>query len=91
MSCGGSKFIQDSPGSEDVDLVTSVDQNQCEFKGEVKNTAKGYSDFRVISEKNLIQLGKNGAVEKNGNTIIMTNYIQHRGTQSALFKIYVCR
>ena len=25
-----------------------------------------------ISEKNLIQLGKNAAVEKNGNTIIMS-------------------
>ena len=92
ISCGGAKFVQESPGSEDVNLVTSVDQNQCEYKGEVKNKVKGYSDdFLGTSEKNLIQLGKNGAVEKNGNTIIMSNYVQHRGTQSALFKIYVCR
>ena len=92
ISCGGAKFVQESPGSEDVNLVKSIDQNQCEYKGEVKNKVKGYSDdFLGTSEKNLIQLGKNAAVEKKGNTIIMFNYIQHRGTQSALFKIYVCR
>ena len=92
ISCGGAKFVQKSPGSEDVNLVTSVDQNQCEYKGEVKDKVKGYSDdFYNSSEKNLIQLAKNAAVEKNGNTIIMSEYKQHRGTQSALFKIYVCR
>ena len=92
VSCGGAKFVQESPGSEDVNLVKSIDQNQCEYKGEVKDNVKGYSDdFLGTSEKNLIQLGKNAAVEKNGNTIIMLNYIQHRGTQSALFKIYVCK
>ena len=92
VSCSGAKFVQESPGSEDVNLVKSIDQNQCEYKGEVKNKVKGYSDdFLGTSEKNLIQLGKNAAVEKKGNTIIMFNYIQHRGTQSALFKIYVCR
>ena len=92
VSCGGAKFVQESPGSEDVNLVKSIDQNQCEYKGEVKEKVKGYSDdFLGTSEKNLIQLGKNAAVEKKGNTIIMSNYIQHRGTQSALFKIYVCK
>ena len=92
VSCGGAKFVQESPGSEDVNLVTNVDQNQCEYKGEVKDKVKGYSDdFLGTSEKNLIQLGKNGAVEKNGNTIIMFNYKQNKGTQSALFKIYACR
>ena len=92
ISCGGARFVQESPGSEDVILVTSINQNECEYKGEVKNKVKGYSDdFISTSEENLIKLGKNSAVEKNGNTIIMTNYKQHRGTQSALFKIYVCR
>ena len=92
ISCGGAKFVQESPGSEDINLVKSIDQNQCEYKGEVKNKVKGYSDdFLGTSEKNLIQLGKNAAVEKKGNTIIMLNYIQHKGTQSALFKIYACR
>ena len=92
ISCGGAKFVHESPGSEGVNLVTSVDQNQCEYKGEVKNKVKGYSDdFQGTSEKNLIQLGKNAAVEKNGNTIIMTDNVQHRGTLSALFKIYVCK
>ena len=92
ISCGGSKFIQDSPGSEDVDLVTSIDQKQCEYKGEVRNKVKGYSDdFQNASEKNLIQLGKNSAIEKNGNVIIMSEYKQYKGTQSALFMIYVCR
>ena len=92
VSCGGAKFVQESPGSEDVNLVKSIDQNQCAYKGEVKDKVKGYSDdFLGTSEKNLIQLGKNAAVEKKGNTIIMFKYIQHRGTQSALFKIYVCR
>ena len=61
-------------------------------KGEVKDKVKGYSDdFLGTSKKNLIQLGKNAAVEKKGNTIIMFNYVEHRGTQSALFKIYVCK
>ena len=92
VSFGGAKFVYESPGSEDVNLVTSIDQNQCEFKGEVKDKVKGYSnDFIGTSEKNLIQLGKNAAVEKNGNTIIMSKYNQYRGTQSALFKIYACR
>ena len=27
------------------------------------------------SEENLVQLGKNAAVEKNGNTIIMSDYV----------------
>ena len=84
--------MQESPGSEDVNLVTNVDQNQCEYKGEVKNKVKGYSDdFLDTSKKNLIQLGKNAAVEKNGNAIIMSEYKQYRGTESALFKIYACR
>ena len=92
ISCGGAKFVQESPGSEDVNLVTSINQNKCEYKGEIKNKVKGYSDdFQGTSEKNLIQLGKNAAVEKNGNAIIMFNYKEHRGTQSALFKIYFCR
>ena len=92
VSYGGAKFVQESPGSEDVNLVKSIDQNQCEYKGEVKDKVKGYSDdFLGTSEKNLIQLGKNAAVEKKGNTIIMFNYVEHRGTQSALFKIYVCK
>ena len=92
ISCGGAKFVQESPSSENVNLVTSIDQNQCEYKGEVKNKVKGYSDdFLDTSRKNLIQLGKNAAVEKNGNAIIMSEYKQYRGTQSALFKIYACR
>ena len=92
ISCGGAKFVQKSPGSEDVNLVTSVDQNQCEYKSEVKVKVKGYSDdFYGTSEKNLIQLGKNASVEKNGNTIIISEYEEHRGTQTALVKIYVCR
>ena len=90
ISCGGARFVQESPGSEDVNLVTSIDQNQCEYKGEVKNKAKGYTDSNGISEKNLIQLGKNAAVEKNANTIIMSEYKEHRGSTSALFKIYFC-
>ena len=92
ISCGGKKFVQELPGSEIVNLVTSVNQNQCEYKGEVKNKVRGYSgDFLSASEENLIQLGKKAAVEKNGNAIIMSQYKQYRGTQSALFKIYACR
>ena len=91
ISCGGSKFVQESPGSEDIKLVTSVDQNQCEYIGELKGKVKGYSDdFIDTSEENLIQLGKNSAVEKNGNTIIMSDYKQYRGTQSAIFQIFKC-
>ena len=85
------KVCAEVTGSEDVNLVTSVDQNQCEYIVKVKDKVKGYSDdFLGTSEENLIQLGKNAAVEKNGNTIIMTDFREHRGTQSALFKIYVC-
>ena len=91
ISCGGAKFVQESTGSEDVNLVTSVDQNQCEFKGEVKNNVKAYTHSKSISEKNLIQLGKNAAVEKNGNTIIINDLKEHRGSRSALFKIYFCK
>ena len=92
ISCGGAKFVQELPSSEDVNLVTSIDQNQCEYKGEVKDKVKGYSDdFYGTSEKNLIQLGKNASVEKNGNTIIISEYEEHRGTQTALVKIYACR
>ena len=90
ISCGGAKFVQESPGS--VNLVTSIDQNQCENKGEIKDKVKGYlDDFLGNSEESLIQLGKNAAVEKNGNTIIISEYRQYNGTQSALFKIYACR
>ena len=92
ISCGGAKFVQESPGSEDVNLVTSINQNKCEYKGEVKNKVKGYSDdFYGTSGKNLIQLGKNAAIEKNGNTIIINDYKEHRGSRSALFKIYFCK
>ena len=91
ISCGGVKFVQESPGSENVNLVKSVDQNQCELKGEVKNNVKAYTHSKSISEKNLIQLGKNAAVEKNGNTIIINDYKEHRGSRSALFKIYFCK
>ena len=77
---------------EPKDSPMLINQNKCEYKGEVKNKVKGYSDdFHGSSVKNLIQLGKNAAVEKNGNVIIMLNYKEHRGTQSALFKIYFCR
>ena len=90
ISCGGAKFVQESPGS--VNLVTSIDQNQCEYKGEIKDKVKGYlDDFLGNSEESLIQLGKNTAVEKNGNTIIMSEYKEHRGSTSALFKIYFCK
>ncbi|MDG1693052.1 MAG: hypothetical protein P8I00_04915, partial [Methylophilaceae bacterium] len=44
ISCSTSKFVRESPGSEDVNLVTSVDQNQCEYIVEVKDKVKGYSD-----------------------------------------------
>ena len=92
ISCGGVKFVEETTGSENVNLVTTVDQNQCEYKGEVKDKIKGYSDSSFNNtEKNLIQLGKNAAIEKNGDTIIMSNYRQYRGTQSALFKIYDCK
>ena len=91
ISCGGAKFVKETPGSEKVNLVTTVDQNQCEYKGEVKNKVKGYSDdFYDTTKKNLVQLGKNAAVDKNGNTIIIFDYSQYRGTQSAVFKIYDC-
>ena len=65
ISCGGAKFVKESPGSEDVNLVTSIDQNQCEYKGEVKDKVKGYSDdFLGNSEENLVQLGKMRRLKK---------------------------
>jgi len=44
----------------------------------------------ILIKKNLVQLGKNAAIDKNGNTIIMSDYKQHRGTQSAIFQIFKC-
>ena len=92
ISCGGARFVQEVPGAEHVNLVTSVDQTQCELKGEVKDSVKGYSDNSLNNtETNLIQLGKNAAVEMNGNTIIILDRKQYRKTQSAVFKIYDCK
>ena len=45
----------------------------------------------TFQKKNLIQLAKNAAVEKNGNTIIINDFKEHRGSRSALFKIYFCK
>ena len=65
ISCSTSKFVQESPGSEDVNLVTSVDQNECEYIGEVKDKVKGYSDgFLGTSEENLIQQVKMRRLKK---------------------------
>ena len=92
MSCGGARFVQETPGSETINLVEKVDQNKCELKGEVKDSVKGYSDSSLNNtETNLIQLGKNAAVEMNGNTIIILERKQYRKTQSAIFKIYDCK
>ena len=92
ISCGGARFVKEVPGAEHVNLVASVDQTQCELKGEVKDSVKGYSDSSLNNtETNLIQLGKNAAVEMNGNTIIIIERKQYRKTQSAVFKIYDCK
>ena len=92
ISCGGVKFVEETPGSEYVNLVTTVDQKKCEFKGEVKESFRGYSDKSYNNtEKNLVQLGKNAAVEMNGNTIIILERKQYRKVQSAVFKIYDCK
>ena len=92
ISCGGARFVEEVPGAEHVNLVASVDQTQCELKGEVKDSVKGYSDSSLNNtETNLIQLGKNAAVEINGNTIIIIERKQYRKTQSAVFKIYDCK
>ena len=91
ISWGGVKYLEEAPGAEHVNLVASVDQTQCELKGEVKDSVKGYSDSSLNNtETNLIQLGKNAAVEMNGNTIIILERKQYRKTQSAVFKIYDC-
>ena len=92
ISCGGARFVKEVPGAEHINLVASVDQTQCELKGEVKDSVKGYSDNSLNNtETNLIQLGKNAAVEMNGNTIIILERKQYRKTQSAVFKIYDCK
>jgi hypothetical protein len=92
ISCGGVKYVEQIPGAENVNLVNSVDPDQCEFKGEVKDSVKGYSGSSYNNtEVNLIQLGKNAAVEMNGNAIVMLERKQYRKTQSAIFKIYNCK
>jgi hypothetical protein len=92
ISGGGARCVEEVPGAEHVNLVASVDQTQCELKGEVKDSVKGYSDSSLNNtETNLIQLGKNAAVEMNGNTIIILERKQYRKTQSAVFKIYDCK
>ena len=92
ISCGGVKFVKETSGSENVNLVTTVDQKQCEFKGETKESIKGYSDKSYNNtEKNLVQLGKNAAVEINANTIIILERKQYRDIQKAIFKMYYCK
>ena len=92
ISCGGVKFVEETTGSENVNLVTTVDQKQCEFKGETKESVKGYSDKSYNNtEKNLVQLGKNAAVEINANTIIILERKQYRDIQKAIFKMYYCK
>ncbi|MBT3826877.1 MAG: DUF4156 domain-containing protein, partial [Nitrosomonadales bacterium] len=80
------------PGSESVNLVKSVNQNQCTLKGQSKVRITGYAERRGnYTEQDLIQLAKNAAVEQQGNTILMIdNPEKGKGTQSAIFQTYSC-
>tara|TARA_B100000768_G_scaffold135730_1_gene126609 strand:+ start:190 stop:516 length:327 start_codon:yes stop_codon:yes gene_type:complete len=92
LACGGPQYVEVEPGSEDVNVVNSVDQSKCEHKGQAKVRITGYAERRGNNtESDLIQLGKNAALENQGNTIYMIDHPEAgKGTQSAVYQIYNC-
>ena len=92
IACGGPQYVDKNTGSENVNVVNSIDQSSCTLKGQAKVRITGYAERRGNNtERDLIQLGKNAALEQGGNTIYMIdNPEKAQGTQSATYQIYNC-
>jgi len=91
-ACGGPQYVEVKTGSENINVVNSIDQSKCELKGQAKVRITGYAERRGNNtESDLIQLGKNAAVESQGNTIYMIDHPEvGKGTQSAVYQVYNC-
>ena len=91
IACGKS-FVKEEPGSENVTIAESIDQNSCTLKAQVKVRMTGYAERRGdYTEQDDIRLAKNAAVEQDGNTIYRLQHPEDgKGTQSAVYQIYNC-
>ena len=91
IACSKS-YVKEEPGSENVTIAESVDQNSCTLKAQVKVRMTGYAERRDdYTEQDDILLAKNAAVEQGGNTIYRIEHPEDgQGTQSAAYQIYNC-
>ena len=91
IACGKS-FVKEEPGSENVTIAKSIDQDKCALKAQVKVRMTGYAERRDdYTEQDDIRLAKNAAVEQGGNTIYRLDHPEDgKGTQSAVYQIYNC-
>jgi len=91
VACSKS-YVDVEPGSENVNIVDSVDLNSCTLKAQVKVRMTGYAERRDnFTELDHIQLAKNAAVEQGGNTIYRIDHPEDgKGTQSSVYQIYSC-
>ena len=86
------QLVKEEPGSENVTIANSIDQNSCILKAQVKVRMTGYAERRDdYTEQDDIRLAKNAAVEQGGNTIYRLDHPEDgKGTQSAVYQIYNC-
>ena len=85
-------FVVAEPGSENVTIANSINQDRCTLNAQVKVRMTGYAERRDdYTEQDDILLAKNAAVEQGGNTIYRIDHPEvGRGTQSAVYQIYNC-
>ena len=88
----GESFVDGEPGADGVSVVTTIDQDKCVPKAAVKVRHTGYAErLPGYIDEDLDKLAKNEAFKQGGNTVIMIEkYEAGRGTQSALYHIYMC-
>jgi len=88
----GETFVDGEPGADGVSVVTTIDQEKCGPKAAVKVRHTGYAErLPGYIDEDLDKLAKNEAFKQGGNTVIMIEkYEAGRGTQSALYHIYMC-
>ena len=86
------QLVKEEPGSENVTIANSIDQNSCTLKAQVKVRMTGYAERRDdYTEQDEIRLAKNAAVEQGGNTLYMISDPEDgKGTQSGVYQIYNC-
>ena len=91
IACSTS-YVKEEPGSENVTIVDSIDQNRCVLKAQVKVRMTGYAERRDdYTMQDEIRLAKNSAVEQGGNTLYMISDPEDgKGTQSGVYQIYNC-